>query len=63
MIVDHRAEALKALAHVETMLASPEALDALRWHMIRTTLHYAAAEVASIQQVKRRRWEPETEGL
>ena len=49
----HREEAIKAIEHVTAMLESPEQMDGFRWHLVRTTLQYAAAEVAAIQEVKR----------
>mgnify|MGYP001558000069 FL=1 len=51
----HRDEAIKAIEHVVAMLESPEQMDGFRWHLVRTTLQYAAAEVAAIEEVKRHR--------
>lgn len=52
-MTSHREEAIKAIEHVTAMLESPEQMDGFRWHLVRTTLQYAAGEVSAIQEVKR----------
>lgn len=63
MSPDHREEALKAILHARITLALPGELPALGRKHLLATLEYAKEQVEQIQEVKRRRREPETEGL
>jgi hypothetical protein len=56
-MASHREEATKAIDHVIGMLARD--LDPLNRRIALATLEHAKEQVAAIQEVKRRRKEPE----
>jgi hypothetical protein len=52
-VISHKAEALKAIAHVTGMLAEP--LDPLQKRLAVATLEHAKVEVEAIEELKHKR--------